>query len=485
MQIKGMNIHTVGDLFKLFLRSLPSPIIPKKFYSYYLSVGSVEMEEEMMFDYLTSLLQHLPEENFHLLEYLCYFFHEFTSHSDINKMGASNLSIIFSPSFFGQSEMVNYNNNNHNVDSKQILFETQILSKISQLFILHPSLFFSGEREKAKLYEVKESYNEGVSLIKGEEIIVFKVDENISHAIINQSTYHPLPSFLLSSLCSPIPFHSSSPSSSSLSSSSTGIGSTSFSSSPHPKVIEISNNNHNNHQQDHHHHQQHDQHFTSIKTAITSTKKPKRSHKRNKSEDFQRTMIKFDKDFFHSSQPPSHSAFTDDVIAPKPVDKKDKKMKKLAEEATKMTKKKEKKEEEIKDMKAKKINDTVNAWYGSTSSTGSFSPSPSSKSSNLLSSFPTSLLPKIRKTKSQCKDGSAFDKPSSISPLSKDDKPPSISLSNDKPSSIPSTPLSKEGAVVDPIISPSEPPSDLSKNPLPPPHSLLSCDDFLHSDDHL
>jgi len=48
-------------------------------------------------DLLASLIEKLPENNRVVLDYLFKFLHQVTEHESKNKMGAQNLSIVFTP----------------------------------------------------------------------------------------------------------------------------------------------------------------------------------------------------------------------------------------------------------------------------------------------------------------------------------------------------------------------------------------------------
>ena len=120
-----MSIHTVGDLLKNFLRSLPSPVIPVDYFWYFLASNTFE-NKQISTKYLGSLLRLLPIDNFNLLKCICDFFREVIRNSKQNMMNSANLSIIFAPSLFGQSTVS---------DCKQVLFEAQITSLLVQIFI--------------------------------------------------------------------------------------------------------------------------------------------------------------------------------------------------------------------------------------------------------------------------------------------------------------------------------------------------------------
>ena len=121
-----MDIYTVADLLKLFLRLLPQPIIPVEIYYHYFLAGTLIDDKQIYISYLSSLIKLLPVDNRNVLEYLCKFFKKVADHSDKNKMTASNLAIIFAPSIFGQSRIPN---------SNQLIIESKATSHLTHSFI--------------------------------------------------------------------------------------------------------------------------------------------------------------------------------------------------------------------------------------------------------------------------------------------------------------------------------------------------------------
>lgn len=118
---------------KTFLRLLPHPLIPvEDFFAHFLASTQI-VREDYRLAFLGSLVKILPIERQALLVYLCEFFFEIINHSSENKMGSSNLSIIFAPSFFGQSITT---------DSLRIIEEAKATSRIMQTLIEnYPTIF--------------------------------------------------------------------------------------------------------------------------------------------------------------------------------------------------------------------------------------------------------------------------------------------------------------------------------------------------------
>lgn len=128
-----MDIYTIADLLKLFLRLLPQPIIPIELYFQYFLAGTLIEDKRIYITYLGSLIKLLPVDNRNVLEYLCKFFKEVAKRSDENKMNASNLAIIFAPSIFGQSKIP---------DSSTLIIESKATSQLTHSFIEFFDLLF-------------------------------------------------------------------------------------------------------------------------------------------------------------------------------------------------------------------------------------------------------------------------------------------------------------------------------------------------------
>lgn len=168
-----MDIHTAADLFKSFLRSLPTPIIPvPNFFTHFLVATNIQ-DESLFISYLGSLVKLLPERNFLLLDFLCNFFNEFTKYYQFNKMGAQNLAIIFAPSIFGQSEIS---------DSFALVVETKATSRITKSFIEKYEEIFKNPvyLPISRMVAYESHSEENWSIIKGEVVLVLYLpsDEN-------------------------------------------------------------------------------------------------------------------------------------------------------------------------------------------------------------------------------------------------------------------------------------------------------------------
>ena len=157
----------MADLWKKYLRDLPRPVIPEEsFFGNFLL--SKNINDPLLYQsYLTALVRSLPVDHFELLRFMCKFFKEIDSHSETTKMGSSNLSIIFGPLIFGQTETT---------DSMRLVLEAQTTSKITQTMIDHSDDIFSRDSAPAITMLVQESYvDQEISLLKGETVTVLHI----------------------------------------------------------------------------------------------------------------------------------------------------------------------------------------------------------------------------------------------------------------------------------------------------------------------
>ncbi|XP_013774436.1 rho GTPase-activating protein 8-like [Limulus polyphemus] len=90
------DIHVPAVIIKTFLRELPEPLLTFELYDDIISFQELEQTEKLPVA-KSLVLQRLPEENYWLLNYIVEFLVRVMECSDLNKMTASNLSIVFGP----------------------------------------------------------------------------------------------------------------------------------------------------------------------------------------------------------------------------------------------------------------------------------------------------------------------------------------------------------------------------------------------------
>ncbi|XP_035519150.1 protein FAM13A-like isoform X2 [Morone saxatilis] len=94
------DVPTVASLLKLFLRELPTPIVPEpQRRQLVLSLTGYADEAEMN-QSLRENLCHLPDDNLIIFSYLIHFLSRVAAHSQSNHMPVENLATIFGPCIF-------------------------------------------------------------------------------------------------------------------------------------------------------------------------------------------------------------------------------------------------------------------------------------------------------------------------------------------------------------------------------------------------
>ncbi|XP_056148279.1 protein FAM13A-like [Lampris incognitus] len=94
------DVNTVASLLKLFLRELPTPVVPEPqrkelVRSLTENIDTVELNQS-----LRENLGHLPVENLSILSYLIHFLSRVAAHSQSNDMPVENLATVFGPCIF-------------------------------------------------------------------------------------------------------------------------------------------------------------------------------------------------------------------------------------------------------------------------------------------------------------------------------------------------------------------------------------------------
>ncbi|KAL3173432.1 hypothetical protein MRX96_042096 [Rhipicephalus microplus] len=90
------NVHVAAVILKTFLRELEEPLLTFDLYDDVMSFQELDQSEKLV-QARTLLLERLPEDNYELLKYIVEFLAKVIDRSDLNKMTASNLAIVFGP----------------------------------------------------------------------------------------------------------------------------------------------------------------------------------------------------------------------------------------------------------------------------------------------------------------------------------------------------------------------------------------------------
>ncbi|KAG5448945.1 Protein fam13a, partial [Clonorchis sinensis] len=98
---EATELYALAGVLKLFLREIPDGLIPKEHTMQFVQVVTEsEQNESVDTIKLEALVQQLPEENAHLLHYLCRFLATVSRNECENKMSVQSLGILFGPCVF-------------------------------------------------------------------------------------------------------------------------------------------------------------------------------------------------------------------------------------------------------------------------------------------------------------------------------------------------------------------------------------------------
>ncbi|XP_035207845.1 rho GTPase-activating protein 44-like [Stegodyphus dumicola] len=88
--------HNVAGVLKLYLRSLPEPLLTFELYDQWMN-AAVEADHDTRLRALWSVVNSLPEAHLKNLRYLIKFLAKLCKNSDVNKMSVQNISIVIGP----------------------------------------------------------------------------------------------------------------------------------------------------------------------------------------------------------------------------------------------------------------------------------------------------------------------------------------------------------------------------------------------------
>ena len=114
----------------MFLRELKVPVIPFSSYHDYMNTMKIENYTDRLSE-IKTLVQKLPKVHSDVLQFLIRHLAKVASHSEVNKMEASNLAIVFGPSLIrieetGQVNMQAAMANMMNMSFQNSLVESMI-----------------------------------------------------------------------------------------------------------------------------------------------------------------------------------------------------------------------------------------------------------------------------------------------------------------------------------------------------------------------
>ncbi len=102
---------TISSLLKIYLQSLPEPIIPTKYFDDFLEIGSrLKYNQTNDINRLKQLIEiNISNINYAILAYLCLFLKKITDHVQITKMDTDNLAVVFGNNLIRPAEELDLN----------------------------------------------------------------------------------------------------------------------------------------------------------------------------------------------------------------------------------------------------------------------------------------------------------------------------------------------------------------------------------------
>lgn len=109
LDVRGFDVHTCACLLKHWLRSLPEPICTHALFDSFLAAFDVVVarngEGDVCVDAMRLVISSLPAVNRDVLCDVLELLHKVAAHSDVNKMHAVNLAIVFGPNLLAQKDV--------------------------------------------------------------------------------------------------------------------------------------------------------------------------------------------------------------------------------------------------------------------------------------------------------------------------------------------------------------------------------------------
>ncbi|XP_024945687.1 uncharacterized protein LOC107272586 isoform X15 [Cephus cinctus] len=90
------DVNVISSLLKSFFRQLPDSLLTADLYPMFIDADKIEDPQRRMAT-IRKLLRDLPEHHFQTLKYLMFHLKRVVEHSEVNKMEAKNLAIVFGP----------------------------------------------------------------------------------------------------------------------------------------------------------------------------------------------------------------------------------------------------------------------------------------------------------------------------------------------------------------------------------------------------
>ncbi|CAJ0594314.1 unnamed protein product [Cylicocyclus nassatus] len=131
VSLDDVQVHVLTTLVKSFLRELPEPLITFDLYENFLNVSEVDDGVERG-RCLAVMIDLLPKSNRGLLDRLMFHLARVAYQEAVNKMGPSNLALIFGPCILRRQDSVHAQEQLNDVSRQAICVQTLIEEKLRQ-----------------------------------------------------------------------------------------------------------------------------------------------------------------------------------------------------------------------------------------------------------------------------------------------------------------------------------------------------------------
>ncbi|VDM63316.1 unnamed protein product [Angiostrongylus costaricensis] len=131
VSLDDVQVHVLTTIVKAFLREMPEPLITFDLYENFLNVSEVDDITERG-RCLAVMIELLPKSNKGLLDRLMFHLARVAHQEAVNKMGPSNLAIIFGPCILRRQDSVHAQEQLSDVSKQAICVQTLIEEKLKQ-----------------------------------------------------------------------------------------------------------------------------------------------------------------------------------------------------------------------------------------------------------------------------------------------------------------------------------------------------------------
>lgn len=90
------DLHVVSSLLKSYFRKMPDSLITIQLYPHFIKADKIENPKARM-EELRRLVRSLPKHNYYTLRHIILHLRRVADHSEMNRMEAKNLAIVFGP----------------------------------------------------------------------------------------------------------------------------------------------------------------------------------------------------------------------------------------------------------------------------------------------------------------------------------------------------------------------------------------------------